>query len=44
MLIAILVGRKIVWQGQHKTGEQLYFQYGLSIRMKEEKRYVEIFA
>ena len=29
MLTAILARRKIVWQGQHKTGEQPCFHCGL---------------
>ena len=37
MLIAILVRRKILQQGSHKTGEQPYFHGGPSIKVKQEK-------
>ena len=37
MLTAILERRKTVWQGKHKTGEQFYFHFGPSIRVKQEK-------
>ena len=40
MLIAILERRKTVWQGKHKTGEQLYFHFGPSIRVNQEKKYL----
>ena len=35
MLIAILVRRKIVFQGQHKTGEQPFFQCGPTIKVRQ---------
>ena len=44
MLIAILMTRKTIWKGQHKTGEQPYFHCGPSIRVKQEKKDVEIFV
>ena len=38
MLIAILVKRKIVWQGSNKTGDNPYLHCVPSIGVKQEKK------